>query len=38
MRKSLLYIVIKQRDHQSNQFRNKEKLILLMFYILFIIK
>ncbi len=38
MRKSFLYIVIKQRDHQFNQFKNKEKLILLMFCILFIIK
>jgi len=31
VRKSFLYIVIKQRDHQFNQFRNKEKLILLTF-------
>ena len=38
VRKSFLYIIIKQRDHQSNQFKNKEKLILLMFYVLFIIK
>ncbi len=38
MRKSFLYIAIKQRNHQSNWFRNKEKLILLIFYILFIIK
>ncbi len=38
MRKSLLYIVTKQRDHWSNWFRNKEKLISLMFCILFIIK
>jgi len=31
MRKSFLYVVIKQRDHWFNQFRNKEKLILLTF-------
>ncbi len=31
MRKSFLYVAIKQRDHQSNWFRNKEKLILLTF-------
>ncbi len=38
IRKSLLYIATKQRDHWSNQFRNKEKLISLMFCVLFIIK
>jgi len=38
MRKSFLYIVIKQRDHWSNQFKNKKKLILLIFYILFTVK
>ncbi len=38
MRKSFLYIVIKQRDHWFNWFENKEKLISFMFYVLFIIK
>jgi len=38
MRKSFLYIAIKQRDHQSSWFRNKEKLILFIFCVLFIIK
>ena len=38
VRKSFLYIAIKQRDYWSNWFKNKEKLILLMFCILFIIK
>ncbi len=38
MRKSFLYVAIKQRDHQSNWFRNKEKLISLIFYMLFIIE
>jgi len=38
MRKSFLYIVTKQRDHWSNWFRNKEKLILLTFCMLFIIE
>ncbi len=38
MRKSLLYVAIKQRDHQFNWFKNKEKLILFMFCILFTVK
>ena len=38
MRKSFLYIVTEQRDHQFNWFKNKEKLISFIFYILFIIK
>ncbi len=38
IRKSFLYIAIKQRDHWSNWFKNKEKLILLMFCILFTVK
>jgi len=38
MRKNFLYIATEQRDHQSNWFENKEKLILLMFYVLFIVK
>ncbi len=38
MRKSSLYIAIKQRDHQFNWFKNKEKLISFMFCILFIVK
>jgi len=38
MRKSFLYIAIKQRDHWSNWFRNKEKLISFMFCVLFIVK
>jgi len=38
VRKSFLYIVIKQRNHQFNQFKNKEKLILLMFCMLFTVK
>jgi len=38
IRKSFLYIAIKQRDHWSNWFRNKEKLILLIFCVLFTVK
>ncbi len=38
MRKSFLYIAIKQRNHWSNWFKNKEKLISLIFCVLFIIK
>ena len=38
VKKNFLYIAIKQKDHWSNWFRNKEKLISLMFYVLFIIK
>ncbi len=38
IRKSILYIAIKQIDHQSNWFRNKEKLISLIFYMLFIVE
>jgi len=38
MRKSFLYIATEQRDHWSNQFKNKEKLILLMFCVLFTVK
>ncbi len=38
IRKSFLYIVIKQKDHQSNWFKNKEKLILFTFCMLFIIE
>jgi len=38
VRKNFLYIIIKQRDHWFNWFRNKEKLILLIFYVLFTVK
>jgi len=38
IRKSFLYITIKQRDHWSNWFKNKEKLILFIFYVLFTVK
>ncbi len=38
VRKSFLYIVIEQINYWFNWFRNKEKLILLMFYILFTVK